>query len=122
MLQFPCLPVYQKEFCFIYTQKNTKNNTRHPKNHEGYVKPLVVSVKPLVASVKPLVASVQSLEMMNPFFEHLRAAAMLTSTQHIFLLCRQILEPSDHISWLKSTMYYFYDFYVWKKNIKYIGR
>ena len=55
MLQFPCLPVYQKEFCFIYTQKNTKNNTRHPKNHEGYVKPLVVSVKPLVASVKPLV-------------------------------------------------------------------
>lgn len=34
----------------------------------------------------------------DPFFEHLRAAAMLTSTQQIFLLCRQILEPSDHIS------------------------
>ena len=24
MLQFPCLPVYQKEFCFIYTQKTPK--------------------------------------------------------------------------------------------------
>ena len=99
MLQFLCLPVYQRNFVLF-----SRGEKKHQKQHKASKKSRrVCQTSSCICQTSSCICQTSSCICTisgdgDPFFEHLTAAAMLTSTQQIFLLCRQILAPSDHIS------------------------